>query len=128
MVLILGEWVHCLKLISQTDELSQLLVIFVLIMRFRNVYLFNQRLALKYKKYNHSLTKKNRSRGYNIIIYHECEGRIEKPVLMIAVWHHEAFLSYPHTNNGLFFLLNTVFIKAAYSVTMNIFRKKLFSF
>ena len=58
-----------------------------------------------------------------IRIYHECEGGIEKIVPRIAVWHHEAcrvmtngdpkgqiFLSYPHTNNGLFFLLTTVFI------------------
>ena len=47
-----------------------------------------------------------------IIIHHECEGRIEKSVPRIAVWHHEAcrvmtngdpegriVLSYPHTNN-----------------------------
>ena len=59
----------------------------------------------------------------NNIIYLECEGRLEKSVPRIAVWHHEAcrvmtngdpeeqfFLSYPHTNNGLFFLLNTVII------------------
>ena len=59
----------------------------------------------------------------NIRIYHECEGRIEKSVPRIAVWHHKAcrvmtsgdpegqsFLSYPHTNNGFFFLLTTVFI------------------
>ena len=59
----------------------------------------------------------------HIIIYHECEGRIEKSVPRIAVWHHEAcrvmtngdpegriFLSYPHTNNGFFFLLTTVFL------------------
>ena len=26
----------------------------------------------------------------NIRICHECEGRIEKSVLRIAVWHHEA--------------------------------------
>ena len=26
----------------------------------------------------------------NIRIYHECEGRIEKHVPRIAVWHHEA--------------------------------------
>ena len=51
-------------------------------------------------------------------IYHECEGRIEKIVLRIAVCHHEAcrvttnsdregriFLSYHHTINELFFLL-----------------------
>ena len=57
-----------------------------------------------------------------IRIYHECEGRIEKSVLRIAVWHHKAcrvmtngdpegqiFLSYPHTNSGFFFLLTTVF-------------------
>ena len=56
-------------------------------------------------------------------IFHECEGRIEKPVPRIAVWHHEAcrvmtngdpkgrnFLSYPHMNNGFFFLLTIVFI------------------
>ena len=60
--------------------------------------------------------------GYIIRVYHECEGRIENPVLRVAVWHHEAcevmtngnpegriFLSYPQTNNGLFFLLTTVF-------------------
>ena len=58
----------------------------------------------------------------NISIYHECEGRIEKSVPRITVWHHKAcqvmangdperqiFLSYPHTNNGLFFLLTNVF-------------------
>ena len=58
-----------------------------------------------------------------IRIYHECEGRIEKSVPRIAVWHHKAcrlmtngdpegqiFLSYPHMNNGFFFLLTTVFI------------------
>ena len=58
---------------------------------------------------------------HNIRIYHECEGRIEKSVPRIAVWHHEAcrvmtngdpegriFQSYPHTNNGIFFLLTTV--------------------
>ena len=56
-------------------------------------------------------------------IYHECEGRIEKSVPRISVWHHDAcrlmangdpegriFLSYPHTYNGFFFLLTTVFI------------------
>ena len=45
---------------------------------------------------------------------------MEKSVLRIIVWHHEAcrvmangdregqiFLSHPHTNNGLFFLLGT---------------------
>ena len=53
----------------------------------------------------------------------ECEGRIEKPVPRIAVWHHKAcrvmtngdregliFLSYPHPYNGFFYLLTTVFI------------------
>ena len=47
---------------------------------------------------------------------------IEKSVPRIAIWHNEAcrvmsngdsagqiFLSYPHTNNGFFFLLTTVF-------------------
>ena len=59
----------------------------------------------------------------DIRIYHECERWIEKSVSRIAVWHYEAcvvmtngdpegriFLSYPHTNNRLFFLLTTVFI------------------
>ena len=54
------------------------------------------------------------------IIYHECEGGIEKSAPMITDWHHEAcqvmtngdpkgqiFLSHPHTNNGFFFLLTT---------------------
>ena len=58
-----------------------------------------------------------------IRIYHECEGGIEKPVPRITVWHHEdcvvmtngdlegrIFLPFPHTNNGFFFLLTTVFI------------------
>ena len=58
------------------------------------------------------------STGYTIRIYHECEGRIEHSVPRTAVWHHEAcrvmtngdpegriFLSYPHTNNGFFYLL-----------------------
>ena len=58
-----------------------------------------------------------------IRIHHECEGRIEKSVPRIAVWHHEAcrvmangdpegqtFLSYPHTNNGFFLLLTTFFL------------------
>ena len=58
----------------------------------------------------------------HIRIYHECDGRIEKIVLRIAVWHLKAipmmtngdpegwiFLSYPHTNNGFFSLLTTVF-------------------
>ena len=57
----------------------------------------------------------------NIRIYHECEGRIEKSVPRITIWHHEAcrvmknddpywriFLSYPNTINGFFFLLTTV--------------------
>ena len=44
----------------------------------------------------------------NIRIYHKFEGRIVKPAPRIAVWHHEAFQSYPHMNNGFFFLLNNV--------------------
>ena len=61
--------------------------------------------------------------GEIVRICHECEGRIEKSVLRITVWHHEAcrvmtngdsegriILSYPHTSNGFFFLLTTVFI------------------
>ena len=62
-------------------------------------------------------------RTYNIRLYHECEGRIERSVPRIAVWHHEAcrvmtngdpegriFVSYPHTKNGLLLLLTYVFI------------------
>ena len=57
-----------------------------------------------------------------IRINHECEGRIEKSVPRIAVWHHEAcrvmtnsdperqiFLFYLQTNNKFFFMLTTVF-------------------
>ena len=56
-----------------------------------------------------------------IRIYHECEGKIEKAVQRVAVWHYETcqvmtnggpegriFRSLPHTNNGFFFLLTTV--------------------
>ena len=56
----------------------------------------------------------------NIKIYHEYEGGIEKSILRITDLHHEAcrvmtiddregriFLSHPHANNGLFFLLTT---------------------
>ena len=49
--------------------------------------------------------------GKIIRIYHEYEGRIEKPICPED--RHLAsqiFLSYPHTNNGFFFLLTTVFI------------------
>ena len=54
----------------------------------------------------------------NIKIYYECEGGNEKSILRITHWHYEAcrvmtndnregqiFLSNPHKNNGLFFLL-----------------------
>ena len=56
-------------------------------------------------------------------IYLKCEGRIEKSVPRITVWHHEAwrvmpngdpkrwiFQYYPHTKNGFFFLLTAVFL------------------
>ena len=62
-------------------------------------------------------------RTHNMRICHECEGRIEKNIPRIAFWYHEAsrvmtngdpggqiFQSYPHTNNGFFFLLTTVFL------------------
>ena len=61
----------------------------------------------------------------NIRTHHECEGGIQKSVLRITDWHHEAcwvvsngdregqiFLSNPHTNYGYLFLhtpLNTLF-------------------
>ena len=57
-----------------------------------------------------------------IRLYHECEGRIEKSVPRIAVWHHEVcrvrtngdpkgriFLSYPYTNKEFFFLAHHCF-------------------
>ena len=58
-------------------------------------------------------------RVYNLRIYHECDNGIEKSVPSITDWHHEAcrvminnidpegriFLSQPHTNIRLFFLL-----------------------
>ena len=72
-----------------------------------------------------------------IRIYHECEGRMEKSVPRIAVWHYEAcrvmtncelegqiVLSYPHTNNGFFFLLTTVFffLKISFQKSLNMLR------
>ena len=69
-------------------------------------------------KFSRSISKNKKIR-----IYHEYEGRIEKSVLRIAVWHHEAcrvmtngdpeaqiFLSYPQTNNGLFFCCSPLFL------------------
>ena len=59
----------------------------------------------------------------NIRIHHECEGGIEKSVPRITDWHREAcqvmtigdregqiFISHPHTNNGFFFLLTTLYL------------------
>ena len=43
-----------------------------------------------------------------IRIYHICEGRIVMTNSDPMGW---IFLSYPHTNNGFFFLLTTVFNK-----------------
>ena len=51
-----------------------------------------------------------------ITIHQECEGGIEKTVLRIAVWHHEACRVMINgdregrINNGFFFLLTTSFI------------------
>ena len=69
----------------------------------------------------------------SIRIHLEYEGRIEKFVLGITVWHHEAclvmangdpevriFLSHPHTNNGFFSLLTTVFyIKISFQKSLD---------
>ena len=42
----------------------------------------------------------------NIISYHECEGRIEKSVLRITDWHHEACRVMPiGDRDGRIFLL-----------------------
>ena len=54
----------------------------------------------------------------NIRIYDECEGKIENPspgspfgiAMLAGDPEGQIFLSYPHTNNGFFFLLATVFI------------------
>ena len=59
---------------------------------------------------------------WTIRIYHECEGRIEKSVPRITVWHHETcrvmtngdpegriFLSFSHPNNGFFLLLTIIY-------------------
>ena len=72
---------------------------------------------------NHSLC--NIGINNNIRIHHECEGRIEKfvprsasfGITRLADWQVmtngypevRIFLSYPHMNNGFFFLLTTVF-------------------
>ena len=73
----------------------------------------------------------------NIRIYHECEGRIEKSVPRIAVWHHEAcrvmtngdskgrnFPSYPHTNNHSFscsplLLFIYLYLKISFQKSLN---------
>ena len=59
----------------------------------------------------------------NIRVHHECEGGIEKIILWITDWHYKAcrvltngdregriFLSHPHANYGLFFLLTTKYL------------------
>ena len=63
-----------------------------------------------------------------IRINHECEGGIEKSVMRITHWYHEAcqvmtngdpkgliFLSHPHTINELFFLLTIAHTAFLYS-------------
>ena len=75
---------------------------------------------------------------YNNTIYHECEGSIEKSVPRIGICHHKAcqvmtngdpegwiFLSYPHTNNGFFFLLITllfIYFKISLQKSLNMLR------
>ena len=62
--------------------------------------------------------------------YHECESMIEKSIPRIVVCHHEAcqvmtnsdpeeriFLSYPHTNNGLLFLLTIILFQISLKKT-----------
>ena len=76
-----------------------------------------------FSRRGHMIYDCDTSWSYTIRIYHEFEGRIEKSIPRIAVWHHKAcpvmtngdpegwiFLSYPHTNNGFFFFLTTIFI------------------
>ena len=59
----------------------------------------------------------------NIRTHHECEGGIEKYILRIVDWHHEAcrvmtkgdhegriFLTHPHTNNVLFYLVTAKYL------------------
>ena len=58
-----------------------------------------------------------------ISIHHKYEGGIEKSVLRITDWHHEAcrvmtigdpegriFLSHPHSHDGYFFLLTSEYL------------------
>ena len=74
-----------------------------------------------------------------IRMHHECEGGIEKFVPRITDWHHKAcrvmpkgdreeriFLSHPHTNNGFFFLLTTVFfyLEISFQKSLNTLRYK----
>ena len=60
---------------------------------------------------------------YKIRIHPVFEGGIDKTILRIPDWHHEAcqvitsgdtegriFLSHPHKNNGFFFLLTTKYL------------------
>ena len=81
------------------------------------------RIFLSYPHMNNGFLPCRLMQHVPIRIHHECEGRIEKSVPRIALWHHKTcrvmtkgdpegqiFLSYPHTNNGFFFLLTTVFI------------------
>ena len=85
------------------------------------------------------LEKEITNSSENIRINHECEGRKEKSVPKITIWHHEAcqvmtngdpkgqiFLSYPHMNNGFFCLLTTVFcvffLKISFQKSLNTLR------
>ena len=69
----------------------------------------------------------------NIRVHRECEGRIEKSVPRITLWHHKAcrvmtsgdqeggiFLSYLHMNNGCLFLLTAVsYFKISFQKSLN---------
>ena len=70
----------------------------------------------------HVVLSSDEGSGETTRIYHDCEGRVEKSVPRIAVWHQEAcrvmtngdpdgriFLYYPHSNIGYFFLAHHCF-------------------
>ena len=51
----------------------------------------------------------SRDDALNLSIHHECEGGIEKSVLRITHWHHEAcrLMTYVDCEDGLFYTILT---------------------
>ena len=83
----------------------------------------------RYVRYKRFISHGSNNRHHDLVcekirIYHKCEGRLEKSVLRITVWHNEAcpampngdyegriFLSYSRTNNGFFSLFFWITVK-----------------